>query len=86
MEQYVYEPNNTYLWLRVETEASAFLEALWSKGGLAGQSTVSAYKVTCDNTVNTKETIANGEMICKVAYASDTPAEFIVFSVSQSMN
>lgn len=81
----VFEPNNEYLWLRVDTVVRAFFEDLWNRGGLAGSSSKEAYSVVCDSTVNTEETIADGIMRCNVGYARDNPAEFVVLSFSQKV-
>lgn len=81
----VFEPNNPYLWLRVDTAVRAFLDDLWNKGGLAGNSANEAYSVVCDSTNNTEESIAEGVMNCNVGYARDNPAEFVVLNFSQKV-
>ena len=82
----VFEPNNEYLWLRVDTAVRGFLNDLWKKGGLAGSTAEEAYKVVCDSTVNTEDVIAEGIMRCNVGYAKDIPAEFVVLSFSQRVD
>lgn len=82
----VFEPNNPYLWLRVEMAVKEFLNNLWKLGGLAGNIAEDAYFVQCDNTLNTAETIAEGKLYCNVGYAKDVPAEFIIFCFTHSMD
>lgn len=82
----VFEPNNEYLWLRVDTVVRGFLDDLWKKGGLAGTTAKEAYSVVCDSTVNTEDVVAEGMMRCNVGYARDIPAEFIVLSFSQKVD
>lgn len=81
----VFEPNNELLWNKVDTAIRSFLDSLWKLGGLAGSKSSEAYKVVCDSTVNTPETIAEGKLYCNVSYAKDVPAEFIIFCFSQTL-
>lgn len=82
----VFEPNNPYLWLRVEMAVKEFLNNLWQLGGLTGNIAEEAYFVQCDNTLNTPETVAEGKLYCNVGYASSSPAEFIIFCFSHTVN
>lgn len=79
----VFEPNNERLWTDLSARVANFLAAFWSNGGLKGRSASEAFYVVCDATNNTAGTIENGEVHLEVGVALQTPAEFIVITVSQ---
>jgi phage tail sheath protein FI len=79
----VFEPNNARLWSDISARVSNFLASFWAEGGLKGNSTSEAYYIVCNSTNNTAETVDNGEVHLEVGVALQTPAEFIVITVSQ---
>lgn len=79
----VFEPNGEALWADLSARISNFLSTFWSQGGLKGRSTSEAYFVICDSTNNTPASIEQGEVHVDIGVALQSPAEFIVITVSQ---
>jgi hypothetical protein len=79
----VFEPNDDRLWASVSIRSSSFLNQFWRAGGLKGRNAAEAFYIICDETNNTDETIAQGEVRLEVGVALQYPAEYIVISVSQ---
>ena len=85
-QQFVFEPNNSATWLRLATTVESFLDTLWRSGALHGDSASEAYYVKCDGELNTASVRSSGKIICEVGYASNKPAEFVVFRISHEVN
>jgi uncharacterized protein len=79
----VFEPNNIHLWNLVRTSISNYLESVWQKGALMGNTAADAFYVICDQTNNTLATTSVGQMIADVGVAPASPAEFVVFRLGQ---
>ena len=79
----VFEPNNERLWADISARVTNFLSSFWASGGLKGRSSAEAYYIVCNSTNNTSTTIENGEVHIEVGVALQSPAEFIVITVSQ---
>jgi hypothetical protein len=79
----VFEPNDQRLWEILTYRASNVLNEFWRVGGLKGTNPTQAYYVICDETNNTAESIANGEVRIEVGVALQFPAEFVVITISQ---
>ena len=79
----VFESNNVLLWDKVRTVCTIYLNELWQAGGLKGISATSAFYVTCDDTNNTAESVAEGILNIEVGVALQTPAEFVVIKIGQ---
>lgn len=80
----VFEPNDETLWSRVEATCKAFLETLRTSGALKGTAE-QAYFVTVDETNNTEDSIANGELHIDIGYAPVKPAEFVIIKLAHSI-
>ena len=80
----VFEPNNVFLWHKVSLAITSFLEALWQKGALAGNSAADSFYVRCNATTNPLAVTQAGEMIAEVGVAPTRPAEFVVFRIGRS--
>ena len=80
----VFEPNDESLWSRVQATCKAFLETLRTSGALKGTAD-EAYYVTVDDTNNTDDTIAEGQLNIEVGYAPVKPAEFVVIKLAHSI-
>jgi phage tail sheath protein FI len=80
----VFEPNNALLWNTVRLSVSNFLEAIWQRGGLAGNTAQEAFYVTCDATNNSVATQQAGELIVEIGVAPVIPAEFVIFRIGRS--
>ena len=81
----VFQPNDEKLWVDISSVLSNYLENLRSQGALKG-SADEAYKVICDSSNNTNETIDNGYLYIDVAYAPVKPAEFIIIRLAHQMS
>lgn len=79
----VFEPNNVHLWNLVRTSISNYLESVWQKGALLGDTAADAFYVICDQTTNPLATTSIGQMIAEVGVAPASPAEFVVFRLGQ---
>ncbi len=79
----VFEPNDRFLWERVQRTISAFLRRVWRSGALFGGTPEQAFYVKCDAENNPPENIDVGILTVDVGIAPVKPAEFVVFRVSQ---
>ena len=80
----VFEPNDKTLWSRVSASCKAFLETLRTSGALKGTAS-EAYYVTVDETNNTDDTIADGQLKIEIGYAPVKPAEFVIIKLAHSI-
>jgi phage tail sheath protein FI len=80
----VFEPNNVFLWHKVSLAVTGFLEAIWRKGALAGNTAAEAFFVKCDATNNPMAITQLGQMVVEVGVAPVIPAEFVVFRIGRS--
>jgi phage tail sheath protein FI len=79
----VFEPNGPELWSKIGRNVSAFLNTVWASGALLGATPEQAFYVRCDETNNPREVRDQGQVIIEVGVAVVTPAEFVVFRISQ---
>jgi hypothetical protein len=79
----VFEPNDRFLWERVQRTIGAFLRRVWRSGALFGGTPEQAFYVKCDAENNPPENIDVGILTVDVGIAPVKPAEFVVFRVSQ---
>ncbi|MFT6922824.1 MAG: phage tail sheath protein FI [Crocinitomicaceae bacterium] len=85
--QFVFEPNDSKTWVKVNSMISSYLDGLWKEGGLAGATAKDAYFVNVGLGVTmTAQDILEGKMIVQVGMAAVRPAEFIVLEFSHFMN
>lgn len=81
-----FEPNNHKTWDLVRERTTAFLSNLHAKGMLAGGNPEQAFFVKCDAENNPPEQVDSGMLICDIGVAPVSPAEFIMISLTQTMN
>lgn len=79
----IFEPNGERLWADLSARISNFLSSFWSQGGLKGNSASEAFFIICDSTNNTATSMEQGIVNVEVGVALQSPAEFIVITVSQ---
>lgn len=79
----VFEPNARPLWQKLRRSATSFLTRVWRDGALFGDTPEQAFYVKCDETTNTPEVIAVGQVITEIGVALVRPAEFVIFRISQ---
>lgn len=80
----VFEPNSDKLWSNVKATCTGFLETLRLNGTLKGTAQ-EAYYVTVDDSNNTDDTIAEGQLNIEIGYAPVKPAEFIIIKLAHSI-
>jgi hypothetical protein len=81
-----FEPNTPSTWSVLTREISVFLRGLWSKGYFAGGSEEESFLVKCDEETNSPEIVDNGQLIMEIRVAPAVPAEYILFTLEQTMN
>jgi phage tail sheath protein FI len=81
-----FEPNNHITWEIVRRRVTEFLAGLHTKGMLAGGNLEEAFFVKCDAETNPAEQVDSGLLICDIGIAPVHPAEFIMISLTQTMN
>jgi hypothetical protein len=75
---FLFEPNDTHLWIRINRELDAFFEGLFAQGALQGQSPQEAFFVKCDAETNPPEVRGEGKVVVEIGLAPAKPSEFII--------
>jgi hypothetical protein len=81
-----FEPNNHQTWTLVRDRTNAFLSDLYTKGMFSGGNPAASYFVKCDAETNSPDLVDNGFLVCDIGVAPVTPTEFIMISLTQTMN
>jgi uncharacterized protein len=81
-----FEPNNHVTWELTRRRVTEFLGSLYTKGMLAGGNLEEAFFVKCDAETNPADQVDSGILICDIGVAPLHPAEFIMISLTQTMN
>lgn len=84
-QTFVFEPNNSKLWTKVQTTVQSYLQGIFEQGAFAGDEASKAYYVKCDEELNSESVRNQGKLICEIGYATNKPAEFIVFRISHEL-
>jgi phage tail sheath protein FI len=79
----LFEPNDERLWADLTVRISSLLNTFWASGGLKGRTSTEAFFIRCNATNNTQADIENGTVNIEVGVALQSPAEFIVITISQ---
>jgi uncharacterized protein len=82
----VFEPNNESLWKRLTMNVQFFLFDLWKAGHFRGSSPEEAFFVKCDDENNPEETRRDGQIVIDIGVSPVRPAEFVTFSITQSVD
>jgi phage tail sheath protein FI len=77
----VFKPNGPDLWATLTAVCQQQLDSILSAGLLKGATASDAYFVVCDDTNNTANTVANGEVHIQVGVAVASPAEFVIIDI-----
>lgn len=80
----VFEPNDVHLWNVVKLSVTGFLEVLWEKGALKGNSADEAFFVKCDLSNNPLAATEAGQLHVEIGIAPVLPAEFVVFRLGRT--
>ncbi|KUL44738.1 hypothetical protein ADL22_12400 [Streptomyces sp. NRRL F-4489] len=79
----VFQPNTPDLWASLTTIITQRLTEMTQAGQLKGGSPETAFRVVCNETNNTEQTVANGEVHIDIGLALLRPAEFIAIHIGQ---
>jgi len=79
----VFEPNTHELWQKITRNVTAYLTTVWRDGALFGSTPEEAFYVKCDAETNPLEVRNLGQVVTEIGVAVATPAEFVVFKISQ---
>ena len=83
---FVFEPNDSNTWVKVQGMLENFLTTLWRQGALQGAKPEHAFYVAVGlNTTMTAFDILEGRMIVEIGLAVVRPAEFIILRFSHKM-
>jgi uncharacterized protein len=80
----VFEPNDTYLWARIERELSTYCAGLFQQGALRGSTPQEAFYVRCNAAINPPEARERGEVVAEIGLAPGLPNEFVVVRITHS--
>jgi hypothetical protein len=86
MGMFVFEPNTSATWVKVQAMVENYLFLKWRDGALAGAKPEQAYFVNIGlgNTMNSVD-ILEGRLIIQIGMAVARPAEFIIMQFEQMM-
>jgi Bacteriophage tail sheath protein len=80
----VFEPNNFALQDALAISIRSFLEQLWERGALVGETVDDAFFVKCDDDTNPPAQTADGLLLAVVGVAAVRPAEFVIFRIGRA--
>lgn len=80
----VFEPDSPDLQRRIAAGVLGYMDGLFTSGVLAGADQSEAYFVRADDTVNTTESMAEGQVLAEIGFAPLYPSEFIVAKITRS--
>jgi phage tail sheath protein FI len=85
-EPFVFEPNDSNTWIKVQTMIENFLTNLWRQGALQGAKPEHAFYVAVGlgKTMSAQD-ILEGKMIVEIGMAVVRPAEFIILQFSHKL-
>lgn len=78
MRGVVFEPNDSRLWARIDTELRRYFLELFHQGALRGQTPAEAFYVKCNAETNPREVIEAGQVVAEIGLAPTIPFEFVV--------
>ena len=81
MNWVVFEPNNVNLWRDVTRGVVSFLDGLWQRNMLDGETAEEAYTVNCNETTNPPQETDLGRMICYIQVLPPWPAEKVIIRI-----
>jgi hypothetical protein len=73
-----FELNDSRLWIRIERELTTYLQSLFQKGALKGNTPQEAFYIKCDGEINPPEMRDAGTVVTEIGLAPTIPNEFIV--------
>ena len=82
----VFEPNAEPLWAELRLQVGAFMQGLFTRGAVQGQTAREAYFVRCGQDTTTQADIDRGIVNVEIGLAPLKPAEFVVINIQQISN
>lgn len=82
----LFEPNNEVLWEQVVSVLTNYLTGLMQQGSLGGTTADETFTIICDSSNNTPATAQAGIVNAAVSVALNSPAEFILITITQNQN
>ncbi|WP_030660978.1 phage tail sheath subtilisin-like domain-containing protein [Streptomyces rimosus] len=79
----VFQPNTPDLWASLTAVVTQRLTEMTQAGQLKGGSPETAFRVVCNETNNSAQSVANGEVHLDIGLALMRPAEFIAIHIGQ---
>ena len=86
LQPYVFEPNEPTTWKNARRTCNTYMNDLWKNKAFKEGQASEVYLVTCDETNNTAESIADHILNVYVAYAEKGCAEFVVVKLSRELS
>ncbi len=83
MQWAVFEPNDKFLWSKLNRDVRSYLMRVWRSGALFGNTPEEAFYVKCDGETNPRYLIDAGQVNVQVGICPVKPAEFVVFAIGQ---
>ncbi len=83
MQWAVFEPNDKFLWSKLNRDVRAYLMRVWRAGALFGNTPEEAFYVKCDSETNPRYLIDAGQVNVQVGISPVKPAEFVIFAIGQ---
>ena len=85
MSDFVFEPNNSRTWVKINAMVSSFLIAQWRAGALIGNSADEAFFVRVGKETTSEKEILEGRINVQIGMATARPAEFIILTFSHKL-
>ncbi len=82
----LFEPNDWRTRAKLALVAGSFLQELWQRGALVGETAAEAYFVRCDDGNNPPEARERGELLLQIGVAPSVPMEFVVLRIGRDAN
>jgi phage tail sheath protein FI len=81
---YVFEPNDEAFRRGVQRGFEAWMTRMFERGAFAGRTTATAFQVTTDTSVNTRQSVDAGRFIVELRVAPSRPMTFLTVRLVQS--
>jgi uncharacterized protein len=79
-----FEPNNPDLWRTIAHVLRSFLDGLWRRGMLDGDSAEQAFTVDCSMATNPPAVTDQGQLIAVIGVQPPLPAEFVIVRIGRT--
>ncbi len=80
---YVFQPNDSTFWRRVQRRFQDILGSLFLRGAFAGATQDESFAVRADSSLNTQSSVDQGQFIVEIRVAPSLPLEFLTVRLLQ---